>query len=183
MIFLFFFFNSPSFFPSLTTAMEYKNKPREGREHQIYTNDGSRLVAGGVILNNDNTKVLMISSSKNQNKWIIPKGGIEDDEINNYLQAARREIWEEAGVIVDDNDIRKLPVLEDSREIIESNDFPKCQFHFYQMKVRQLKDEWPESHCRKRKWFDFAQASVELQKSKRPELLQALQLSDIIKNQ
>ena len=41
-------------------------------------------------------KVLLISSSRNKDNWIIPGGGIEDNE--NPEQAAERECYEEAGV-------------------------------------------------------------------------------------
>jgi len=159
--------------------MEYKSKPREGREHQLYTADGSRLVAGGIILDSTLEKVLMISSAKHKDKWIVPKGGIEEDEKEDFTLAARREVWEEAGVVVDENCMKKLPILNDCRKEIKHGDFPKCQFHFYQMKALKVEDVWPESDFRNRKWFSFTEASVELQKSKRPELLQSLINSDI----
>lgn len=38
----------------------------------------------------------MISSSRNKNFWVIPGGGIEDNE--NPEDAAEREVYEEAGV-------------------------------------------------------------------------------------
>jgi diphosphoinositol-polyphosphate diphosphatase len=40
--------------------------------------------------------VLLISSSRNNENWIIPGGGIEDNE--NPEHAAEREVYEEAGV-------------------------------------------------------------------------------------
>jgi 8-oxo-dGTP pyrophosphatase MutT (NUDIX family) len=39
---------------------------------------------------------LLISSSRNKNFWVIPGGGIEDNE--NPEDAAEREVYEEAGV-------------------------------------------------------------------------------------
>ena len=41
-------------------------------------------------------KVLLISSSRNLDNWIVPGGGIEDNE--NPEEAAKREVYEEAGV-------------------------------------------------------------------------------------
>ncbi len=40
--------------------------------------------------------MLLISSSRNNENWIIPGGGIEDNE--NPEHAAEREVYEEAGV-------------------------------------------------------------------------------------
>ena len=39
---------------------------------------------------------MLISSSRNNENWIIPGGGIEDNE--NPEHAAEREVYEEAGV-------------------------------------------------------------------------------------
>lgn len=40
---------------------------------------------------------MLISSSRNKNRWVVPGGGIEDNE--NPEDAAEREVFEEAGVI------------------------------------------------------------------------------------
>ncbi len=40
--------------------------------------------------------MLLISSSRHDNCWIVPGGGIEDNE--NAEVAAEREVYEEAGV-------------------------------------------------------------------------------------
>jgi diphosphoinositol-polyphosphate diphosphatase len=155
--------------------------PRKGRDNQLYGSiDNARLVAGGIILDDHHEKVLMISSSKHQDKWIIPKGGIELDEADNFGKTALREVWEEAGAIV--TIIKKLPVIKDHRiGSTEPLDFPLCEFHFYQMKLLQLDIQWPESDHRLRRWCTYQEAKHELLKSKRPELLQALNDSDILK--
>ena len=49
-----------------------------------------------VVLNKTQKKVLLISSSRNKNCWIIPGGSIERNE--NPEDAAEREVYEEAGV-------------------------------------------------------------------------------------
>lgn len=71
-----------------------------GRSEQVYNKSTfARLVGGGVVLNKSHDKVLMISSTKHSDKWVLPKGGIEFDEANNFSLSALRETWEEAGVI------------------------------------------------------------------------------------
>mmetsp|Transcript_17342 Transcript_17342/g.33998 ORF Transcript_17342/g.33998 Transcript_17342/m.33998 type:complete len:178 (-) Transcript_17342:89-622(-) len=69
---------------------------RLGRENQRYDDSGRRLTAGCVVRRGD--EVLMISSSKDPNKFIIPKGGWENDET--IEEAAMRETLEESGVRV-----------------------------------------------------------------------------------
>ena len=154
--------------------------PREGREHQVYNNDdNSRLVAGGIILDSLNERVLMVSSSKHQDRWILPKGGVESDEKDDFAKAALRETWEEAGAVCEV--IKKLPVIADHRKGAnnEKNSFPLCEFHFYQLSLLKLEQTWPESSFRLRRWATYSEAQHELQKSKRPELLLALNDSDI----
>lgn len=41
-------------------------------------------------------KVLLVSSSRTPDKWIVPGGGLEPDESS--LEAAEREVMEEAGI-------------------------------------------------------------------------------------
>lgn len=175
--------------PSLTPSTNLNNlsfsktlKPREGREFQMYSSvNNARLVAGGIVLDDHHEKVLMISSSKHKHKWIVPKGGVEFDEKDNFALSALREVWEEAGVVGTIS--RKLDPIPDHRiaEGKSAEDFPLCEFHFYQMKLEKLETNWPEADIRLRRWCNYKEAKHELLKSKRPELLQALNMSDIVK--
>ena len=167
---------------------------RVGRKNQVYSKiTGARLVAGCVCLNDEGDKVLMISSSASKDKWILPKGGVESDEPN-YETTAQRETWEEAGCT--GTIIKSLGVVEDMRppkewnlnykdneETYESDTIikhpPRSEFHFYELKVDQLFEEYPECNKRNRKYFLYEDAKKELIKAKRPELLEALNRSSI----
>ena len=64
---------------------------------RIYDNEGYKMRAACVCVKNEHeNEVLLISSSRHKNCWIIPGGGIEIDE--NPEDAAEREVYEEAGV-------------------------------------------------------------------------------------
>jgi hypothetical protein len=64
---------------------------------RIYDTDGYKKRAACVCVRNEcENEVLLISSSRNKQHWIIPGGGIEDNE--NPEDAAEREVYEEAGV-------------------------------------------------------------------------------------
>jgi len=52
-----------------------------------------RESAGGIILNPEG-KILLVN--QHNNSWSFPKGGIDAGET--ALEAAKREIWEEAGI-------------------------------------------------------------------------------------
>ena len=71
-----------------------KEKPKCQRSYDI---DGYRKRAACVCVKNEHeNEVLLISSSKNKHFWVIPGGGIEENE--NPENAAEREVFEEAGV-------------------------------------------------------------------------------------
>ena len=130
---------------------------RVGRENQLYsTKTGARLVAGCIILDENREKVLMVQSSAHKKKWVLPKGGIESDELD-FKSAARRETWEEAGATGDI--VKYLGSIEDMRPPKDWNpnlqDFeadddskvnkwpPRSEFHFYEMRNVKLESDYP----------------------------------------
>lgn len=168
-------------------------KSRMGRENQVYSIvTGARLVAGCVCLTPGHDRVLLLSSSADRNKWIIPKGGVENDEPD-YKITAERETWEEAGCI--GKITKSLGVIEDMRppkdwntnfrnEKHEDNVIthpPRSEFHIYEMEIEKLEEIFPESDKRDRKLATYEEAKAELIRSKRPELLEALERSSIHK--
>lgn len=168
---------------------------RVGRENQVYSaKTGARVVAGCVCLSKDKRHVLMISSSAHKDRWIFPKGGVEKDEPD-YKLTAQRETWEEAGCV--GNIVNSLGTIEDMRPPKEWNKDissfsksqdevishpPRSEFHFYEMEVTELPEKYPESNKRGRKWFNYLDAKQQLLLAKRPELLEALNKSSIVKD-
>ncbi|CUS21689.1 LAQU0S03e08416g1_1 [Lachancea quebecensis] len=174
---------------------EFQKLPtaRVGRQNQVYSSiTGARLVAGCVCLDSSKKHVLMIQSSAHKKKWVLPKGGVEKDEPD-YESTAVRETWEEAGAIGEI--VGRLGVIEDMRPPKEFNTDikafeaatdaevnkhpPRSEFHFFEMSVKSLEEEYPESYKRTRKWFSFKEAKEQLIIAKRPELLEALTRSSI----
>ncbi|CUM65342.1 uncharacterized protein PRCAT00002977001 [Priceomyces carsonii] len=174
--------------PNLSEKLE---SSRVGRANQRYNPEtGARMVAGCICLDASKQKVIMILSSQHNNRWVLPKGGIEMDEGDDFVVSAVRETWEEAGV--EGKILEKLPVVLDSRKkapvLKPGEDFdplkliPKSEFHFYEMIVYELSTKWPEQKERERRWCTYSEAKHELTKSNRPELIEALDLSHIVKD-
>ncbi|WEJ96066.1 nudix superfamily hydrolase 8-oxo-dGTP pyrophosphatase [Yamadazyma tenuis] len=105
------------------------------------------MVAGCICLNVPQDKVIMISSSVHPNKWVLPKGGIELDEGDDFVVSAVRETWEEAGCegkivqklpIVYDSRGSKAPILPPGKEFDPQKTVPKSEFHFYEMEANRI---------------------------------------------
>lgn len=178
---------------STNPNLQFKSdEARTGRENQRYNPEtGARMIAGCICLNSTKDKVIMILSNNHKNRWVFPKGGIELDEGDDYVVSAVRETWEEAGCegkilsklpVALDSRGKKAPVLEQGKEFDPKKVIPKSEFHFYEMIVDQLSSKWPELKKRERRWCTYSEAKHELLKAKRPELVEALDHSCVIKD-
>lgn len=131
-------------------------------------------MAGVVPLSRDKTKVLLIQSSGGKN-WVLPKGGWELDEAT-ADQAAKREAWEEGGIICQiERDLKMIPDLRPASAL--STSAPKASYQFFEATVTEERTNWPEKHKRTRQWYTFSQAAQLL--APRPELLEALKRSSL----
>uniref|UniRef100_A0A8B9JNY5 diphosphoinositol-polyphosphate diphosphatase n=1 Tax=Astyanax mexicanus TaxID=7994 RepID=A0A8B9JNY5_ASTMX len=111
-----------------------KFKPNQTR---TYDGEGFKKRAACLCFKNDREdEVLLVSSSRHPDQWIVPGGGMEPEE--EPCGAAVREVYEEAGVRGTLG--RLLGVFE-----------VRCQAGLH--KVR----------CRKRKWFKIDEAIRVLQ--------------------
>ena len=120
--------------------------------------------------------MLLIESTR-RGGWVLPKGGWETDEAT-AQDAAKREAWEEAGVIV--SIARGLGTIPDRRPPAElTKHAPRALFHFFEAQVDREENEWPEKHKRGRKWMKYAEAQEALKA--RPELAEALERSSLVK--
>lgn len=97
-------------------------------------------------------EVLLVTSSRRPELWIVPGGGVEPDEEASLT--ASREVMEEAGVIGQLG--RCLGIFENSEHMHRTEVFV--------MVVTQELDEWEDSKTigRKRQWFTIEEALTQL---------------------
>lgn len=78
---------------------------------------------------------------------------------------------------------RDLGILEDQRseeKISKSKSKrPRASYHFFEVEVEREESCWPEGHKRRREWVKYERAKEVL--GERPELLEALERSSIVK--
>ncbi len=127
-------------------------------------------------LSADKRHVLLISSTR-RSAWVLPKGGWETDEATEQ-EAASREAWEEAGILV--KIVYDLGSIEEKRKPDQMTaEAPKAAYRFYEATVEKLEEQWPEMSKRARQWMSYAQAAQALKD--RPELLEALHRCTMVK--
>lgn len=134
-----------------------KFKPNQTR---TYDGEGYKRRAACLCFKNDQEEeVLLVSSSRHPDQWIVPGGGMEPEE--EPCGAAVREVFEEAGVK------GKLGRL---LGVFEHNQDRKHRTYVYVLIVTETLEDWEDSVNigRKRKWFKVDEA-VRVLQSHRPD--------------
>ncbi|XP_078112844.1 nudix (nucleoside diphosphate linked moiety X)-type motif 4a [Sander vitreus] len=132
-----------------------KFKPNQTR---TYDGEGFKRRAACLCFKNEKEdEVLLVSSSRHPDQWIVPGGGMEPEE--EPCGAAVREVYEEAGVK------GKLGRL---LGIFEQNKDRKHRTYVYTLIVTETLEDWEDSVNigRKRKWFKVDEAIRVLQSHK-----------------
>jgi len=111
---------------------------------RTYDKNGFKLRAGCLCFKDESEReVLLVTSSKDSNYWVVPAGGIDPGE--SAEEAAVREVYEEAGAV------GKL----DKCLGVFQNDKSKTQTYMYTMIVKNLVE--PKEN-KDRKWFMLKEA-------------------------
>jgi len=120
---------------------------------RLYDAEGYRLRAASIVCKDQTeSEILLVTSSRFSDQWIIPGGGLEANE--EYETCALRELVEEAGV--HGKILRRLGVFE--------NEAKKIRTMVYVMIATQELSEWEDSKNigRQRKWFTIQDALDQL---------------------
>ncbi|MBW3098818.1 NUDIX hydrolase [Pseudohoeflea coraliihabitans] len=113
-----------------------------------------RQAAALVWRRNGNGAEILLITSRNAGRWILPKGWVEDGE--DGAMAAAREAREEAGVIASESGplIGSFPyhkVRPGRRDV-------RCMVDVYLLVLREEKESWPEMHMRETRWARLDEA-------------------------
>ena len=113
---------------------------------------------------------VLLVTSRSRGRWIVPKGWPMEGK--SFPETALEEAWEEAGV-------RKGRIKGDMlgtytyKKVQKNGTKLPCVVDVYSVKVDELKDEFPESDKRKRRWVKQGEA-VDLVSE--PELKEIIRL-------
>ncbi|KAK0193971.1 NUDIX hydrolase domain-like protein [Armillaria novae-zelandiae] len=123
-----------------------------------------RIVCCAIPIARAAGKVLVVTSRKRPDNWVLPKGGWESTDVK-LENAALREALEEAGVR---GTITRFVITIPT---------PSATYHFYELDVNALDQDWLERNERRREWVDYAEAVRRLEW--KAELSQGLKLSSL----
>ena len=116
------------------------------------------FAAGGIVL--DNNKILLVKNRKNEyvdnpkSFWGFPKGHLQDGEAPK--DAAKREVLEETGFIVDLMD--KKPLVESRYEIFVDKEKVKKTVWFFKMNIVKAFDSEPDNEIEEVALVDYETA-------------------------
>jgi len=123
-----------------------------------------RIVCVAIPIIRAGAKVLLVTSRKRGDKWVLPKGGWEPADMT-LEAAACREAFEEAGVR---GNVTRFVVTIPTSNVI---------YHVFEMDVTGMEDDWLERHERTREFVDYSEAMRRL--NWKPELAQSLMMSTL----
>lgn len=122
---------------------------------------------GAVIIYKENreNKFLLLQHNDDEGSWSFPKGHQEEGESRE--QTARREIFEETGILV--SSFLDVPLIHEERYIIKRNAI-KINDYFIAF-VDNMNVKIQESEIHQYKWCTFEEALATFQYESRKELL------------
>ena len=126
-----------------------KNQPR-----QIMP-DGARLQAAALPFRRGKELEVLLVSSLDSGRWIVPKGWPMKGRTN--FETAQREAYEEAGV---KGDIASTPTGTfhyDKRR--RNGSVWRCLVEVFPLEVKSQSRSWPEKSVRKTHWYAWSEAA------------------------
>ncbi|SNB80117.1 8-oxo-dGTP pyrophosphatase MutT, NUDIX family [Arboricoccus pini] len=136
--------------------------PRKAKQRQ---RPGQQFAALPVK-NVDGETLVLLVTSRETGRWVLPKGWREKNLSGPELAA--KEAYEEAGIVgvVQDKPIGSYGYLKR----LPKGQLKPCLVKVFPMRVDDLLDTWPEARQRRRQWFTFAQAALNVDEAELVEL-------------
>lgn len=119
--------------------------------------------------NGPNGIELMLITSRDTGRWILPKGWPEGEE--DLWEAAAREASEEAGV--EGSISPEAAGTYFYGKALESGFIRRCEVRVFPLEVSRMARKWPEKSVRTRKWVAPGEAAAMVEEQDLGELLVA----------
>ena len=132
--------------------MTNKDKARTARKRV-----GRQFAALPLAIQGGEVKVMLVTSRETR-RWVIPKGWAETDLAPHELAA--KEAYEEAGLI-GNVDPKLIGYYRYSKRLRNGRSRP-CKVGVFRLWVVQQLEDWPEREQRETRWFTPAQAAMKV---------------------
>jgi 8-oxo-dGTP pyrophosphatase MutT (NUDIX family) len=115
------------------------------------------------------TEVMLVTSRETQ-RWIIPKGWPQKGKAPH--DSAAREAFEEAGVVgaVGKRAVGSFPY----QKRLKNGVVTVCQVHVFPLRVRRQSKQWPEKEQREVKWVSAKEAAETVKEPMLSEIIRRL---------
>lgn len=130
-----------------------------------------RQVAAVVVRDGSSGPEILLVTSRERGRWIVPKGWIEGDE--DGAEAAMREAWEEAGIRGRLASSGPIGSYRYTKQRHRRGDLA-CNVDVYLIDEVREQDKWPEMRERRRQWMALPAALELLSEPELKELLAGL---------
>jgi 8-oxo-dGTP pyrophosphatase MutT (NUDIX family) len=116
----------------------------------------------------DRVEVMLITSRETR-RWVLPKGWPEGNE--ELWDAAAREASEEAGVAgsIAHRELGRYYYAK----LLSSGAEKRCEVHVFPMRIDEVREKWPERKQRERSWFSPAEAARSVRERDLAELIRS----------
>jgi 8-oxo-dGTP pyrophosphatase MutT (NUDIX family) len=111
-----------------------------------------------LIIAEDGTTRVLLVTSRDTKRWIIPKGWPMKGR--KPAEAAAQEALEEAGII---GETTKKPLGSYQYRKRREADFDLCEVQVYGLAVRKQLNNWQEKGQRERRWFTLEEAAASIE--------------------
>jgi len=113
---------------------------------------------------------VLLVTSRETRRWVIPKGWAEEGLTPGGLAA--KEAYEEAGVL---GEVTPEPVgCYSYSKRLKDGSRMTCEVGVFRMTVERLLQDWPEQGQRERRWFTPGQAAEQVAEAGLIDLLRAM---------
>ena len=131
---------------------------RKAKVAKELVREGRQYAALPLAVEDGETRVMLITSRETR-RWIIPKGWAEPGLAPH--EVAAKEAREEAGLV---GAIAAEPIASYSYEKrLPKGEIRLCEVDVYPLAVDRQLAKWPEKKQRETRWFSFAEAALEVE--------------------
>ncbi|HEX8168382.1 MAG TPA: NUDIX hydrolase [Beijerinckiaceae bacterium] len=149
------------------------DKNKAGGAKKSVAKRGEKRLQYGALpykrVGDDGLEVMLVTSRETK-RWIIPKGWPMKDR--KPYAAAKREAFEEAGVR---GQIGKRPIgTFEYAKRLKSRATVACKVEVFPLKVREQAEQWPERGEREGRWFSPDEAAGVVEEAELREIIRKL---------